>query len=112
MTLLIDDKTPEGKHVRVEETRFGFAITVDGQAAEVMTVSTERDGGTRVIITDRGTITLPHKLNSADRVPKLDGADIGPVPPEVLAERQAQEEAFDALVRAESAARLEDGGAL
>jgi hypothetical protein len=103
MTLVIDDKTKSGKQVKIHDLgNDEWEIWVDGEYALVTGTSIYRDGGTRRIWTSRGIITLPHKIASVDRVPKLDGEDIGPVPPEVTAERQRRAQAFQDILRRES----------
>lgn len=103
MTLVIDDKTKSGKQVKIHDLgEDGWEVWVNGEYALVTGTSIYRDGGTRRIWTSRGIVTLPNKMGSVDRVPKLDGEDIGPVPPEVTAERQRRAQALHEIARRES----------
>lgn len=65
-------ETADGIDVRVEGAPYHSRVWLDG--AEVAVTGREqhlRDGGTRIIPTDRGVLTLPHRLNNPDRTPRL-----------------------------------------
>lgn len=103
MSVLIDDRTEDGIRVRIEQPPVGpLDIYVNDEKAVITGYRHYRDGGTQVYETDKGNITLPHKMRSADRVPKLDGKDIGPVPEAVLRERAEAEQVFARMLKRES----------
>lgn len=103
MTLIIDDATPKGIRVRIERTIDSWQVWVNNQPDRVLRVDTYRDGGTKALrLTSGAIITLPHMMGRVDRVPKYNGEDIGPVPPEVTAERERQAQTFQNILRRES----------
>lgn len=64
--------TAEGVHVRVEGPPYSPRVWLDGLEVKVTgQPKLLRDGGTRHIPTEQGTLTLPHRLNDPDRTPRL-----------------------------------------
>lgn len=64
--------TAEGVHVRVEGPPYKPRVWFDD--AEVAVTGRPRlmrDGGTRHIPTERGTLTLPHRFGDPGRTPRL-----------------------------------------
>lgn len=53
--------------------RDSVTISVDGISAEVKRKDLYRDGGTRIIRTNLGTLVLPHRLNDPDHRPRWNG---------------------------------------
>lgn len=107
--VLILGTTTDHKKVRIDfsptTSPAGYSqykIWVNDVLAKIHGQNTYRDGGTVIIDTDLGRITIPRKINSVDRVPKLDGVDIGHVPQAVLDERAKKQQAFRDVIRSES----------
>lgn len=46
------------------------AVYVGGERMRVLNVRLMRDGGTTHYDTDRGTLTLPHRIGNPDRTPR------------------------------------------
>lgn len=67
-------RTADGRTVEVleAERKDDWRFIIDGEEATVLRYALYRDGGTRRYVTDRGTVTFPHRLNSDDRTPRLD----------------------------------------
>lgn len=64
--------TADGVSVRVEGLPYSPRVWLDGEEVAVTGQSRLlRDGGTRHIPTERGTLTLPHRLGDPDRTPRL-----------------------------------------
>lgn len=64
--------TAEGVEVRVEGEPYSPRVWLDGVEVAVTGMpQLLRDGGTRHIPTERGRLTLPHRIGNPDRTPRL-----------------------------------------
>lgn len=64
--------TADGIDVRVEGDPYSPRVWLDGEEVAVTgRPRLLRDGGTRHIPIERGTLTLPHRIGDTDRTPRL-----------------------------------------
>lgn len=95
--LCVDGRTPSGRRLQVyadssfcttlgtvypRSTAAEVHVLIDGREWAVARWDTMRDGGTQTLklisLSGRryATLTLPHRLSSPDRIPRLDGEDV------------------------------------
>lgn len=79
VTTLARGRTANGQQILAVEgedatlMRSVVSVYVNMKPVRVIRVDVLRDGGSRVIKTEAGTLTLPHRMNDPDREPRWDG---------------------------------------
>lgn len=109
--IIADCKIPnsDNSNILVVESydRHGYPgrvyIFINGYQAEPCDMDLlYRDGGTRIIKTSIGTLVIPRKLSSKDRVPRWNGIPLWDLPREVVEEQRQRREALNKMLKHET----------